>query len=159
AADTRLIGQETDVDVIVTGTLLRSGGDVRVNVQLTEAPTGTLLWSHTAQAPVGDVFQLQDDLSRRVVDSLKVPLTARDERRLGTDVPASKAAYDHFLRGNQLSVDPKQWDVARNWYERSVAEDPRFAPAWARLGRMYHVQTKYIEGAHDGGLTRAEQAF
>jgi len=161
-ADTRAIGAEADVDMIVTGTLLRSADAVRVNAQLTEAASGTLLWSHTAQASVGDFFQLQDELTRRIVESLAVPLTARDKQRLVTDVPSSKAAYDHFLRGNQLSVDPKQWSVARELYERCVAEDPRFAPAWARLGRVYHVQTKYIESAGgdtDECLTRAESAF
>ena len=161
-ADTRAIGVEADVDMIVTGTLLRSADAVRVNAQLTEAASGTLLWSHTAQASVGDFFQLQDELTRRIVESLAVPLTARDKQRLVTDVPSSKAAYDHFLRGNQLSVDPKQWSVARELYERCVAEDPRFAPAWARLGRVYHVQTKYMESAGgdaDECLTRAESAF
>ena len=161
-ADTRAIGAEADVDMIVTGTLLRSADAVRVNAQLTEAASGTLLWSHTAQASVGDFFQLQDELTRRIVESLAVPLTARDKQRLVTDVPSSKAAYDHFLRGNQLSVDPKQWSVARELYERCVAEDPRFAPAWARLGRVYHVQTKYVESAGgdtDECLTRAESAF
>ena len=161
-ADTRAIGAEADVDMIVTGTLLRSADVVRVNAQLTEAVSGTLLWSHTAQASVGDFFQLQDELTRRIVESLAVPLTVRDRQRLATDVPSSKAAYDHFLRGNQLSVDPKQWSVARELYERCVAEDPRFAPAWARLGRVYHVQTKYIESAGgdtDECLTRAESAF
>ena len=161
-ADTRAIGAEADVDMIVTGTLLRSADAVRVNAQLTEAASGTLLWSHTAQASVGDFFQLQDELTHRIVESLAVPLTARDKQRLVTDVPSSKAAYDHFLRGNQLSVDPKQWSVARELYERCVAEDPRFAPAWARLGRVYHVQTKYIESAGgdtDECLTRAEAAF
>ena len=157
-ADTRAIGAEAVVDMIVTGTLLRSADAVRVNAQLTEAVSGTLLWSHTAQASVGDFFQLQDELTRRIVESLAVPLTVRDRQRLATDVPSSKAAYDHFLRGNQLSVDPKQWSVARELYERCVAEDPRFAPAWARLGRVYHVQTKYIESAGgdtDECLTRA----
>ncbi len=161
-ADTRAIGAEADVDMIVTGTLLRSADAVRVNAQLTEAASGTLLWSHTAQASVGDFFQLQDELTRRIVESLAVPLTARDKQRLVTDVPSSKAAYDHFLRGNQLSVDSKQWSVARELYERCVAEDPRFAPAWARLGRVYHVQTKYIESAGgdtDECLTRAGSAF
>lgn len=163
-ADTRAIGAEADVDVILTGTLLRSAGEVRVHAQLTEAPSGTLVWSHTSQATLGDLFQLQDELTRRIVDSLAVPLTARDKQRLQSDVPASKTAYDYFLRGNQLSTDPKQWSVARELYERCVGEDPRFAPAWARLGRVYHVQAKYIEpgssgAASDGGLTRAESAF
>ncbi|MGH7524711.1 MAG: winged helix-turn-helix domain-containing protein [Gemmatimonadales bacterium] len=158
-ADTRAIGTETDVDVIVTGTLLRSGTEVRVHAQLTECVSGTLLWSHTLQTPVSDLFQIQDELARGIVESLSVPLSARDRLRLKSDVPASKAAYDFFLRGNQLSIDPKQWGVARDLYERAVAEDPRFAPAWARLGRLYHVETKYTEGVHDGGLIRAETAF
>lgn len=159
AADTHAIGKETDVDVIMTGTLLRAANGVRVHVQLTEVSSGTLLWTHTGQAPVGDLFELQDELAQGILESLSVPLSARDRRRRSADVPASKAAYDAFLRGNQLSVDRKRWDVARELYERCVAEDPRFAPAWAKLGRMYHVQSKYIEGAHDGGLTRAESAF
>jgi TolB-like protein len=161
-ADTRAIGAEADVDVIVTGTVLRSAGDVRVHAQLTEVASGTLLWSHTAQASVADLFQLQDELTRRIVESLQVPLTARDKRRLESDVPASQAAYDHFLRGNQLSTDPKQWSVARELYERCIAEDPRFAPAWARLGRLYHVEAKFIESGGKpsaDGLTRAESAF
>jgi DNA-binding winged helix-turn-helix (wHTH) protein len=164
AADTHLIGAETDVDVIVTGTLLRAASDVRVHAQLTEVSSGTLLWSYMAQAPVGDLFELQDELARRIVDSLSIPLTARDRARLTSNVPASKTAYDLFLRGNQLSADPKQWAVARDLYERCVAEDPRFAPAWARLGRVYHLQTKYIESGDASqratdGIARAESAF
>jgi adenylate cyclase len=69
------VGREADVDVVLTGTLLRAGTDVRVTTQLTDAATGTLLWSHTAQAPVGDVFRLQDELTQRILTSLAVPLT------------------------------------------------------------------------------------
>ncbi|HEY8062255.1 MAG TPA: winged helix-turn-helix domain-containing protein [Gemmatimonadales bacterium] len=155
ALNARAIGSDAEVDVVVTGTLLRSGPDVRVHAQLTECASGTLLWSHTLQVPLSDLFQVQDELARGIVDSLAVPLSARDRVRLRSDIPASKAAYDFFLRGNQLSLDPKQWSVARELYQRAVAEDSRFAPAWARLGRLYHVETKYI----DGGLTRAEAAF
>ena len=164
AADTRAVGVETDVDVIVTGTLLRAGNSVRVHAQLTDVSSGTLLWSYTGQAPVGDLFELQDDFAQRIVESLSVPLTTRDRERLASNVPASKAAYDFFLRGNQLSVDPKQWAAARELYERSLAEDARFAPAWARLGRVHHLETKYMEsttgarGAGDG-FVRAESAF
>ena len=74
--DPKQIAAEADVDVIVTGTLLRAGDEVRVTSQLTDASTGTLLWSDTAQAPVGDLFQVQDELTRRIVDSLSLPLTS-----------------------------------------------------------------------------------
>src|SRR5262245_19376956 len=155
--DPRRIAAEADV--IVTGTLLRAGGDVRVSTQLTDAAAGTLLWSHTAQAPVGDLFGVQDELAQRIVESLSLPLTTRDRQTLKGDTPASTKAYDYFLRGNQLSLDTKQWSTARDLYERSVQEDPRFAPAWARLGRIRHVMAKYIEAGKQDELDRAEAAF
>src|SRR5262245_32247533 len=138
----RRIGIEADVDVIVTGTLLRGGNELRVATQLTDAANGTLLWSHAAQTPVGDLFSLQDDLTQRIVSSLSLPLTNREEQILRRDVPASARAYEYFLRGNQLSYDSKQWSVARDLYVECVEEDPRYAPAWAHLGRIHHVMSK-----------------
>ena len=157
--DEKAIGAQADVDVIVTGTLMRAGKEIRVSAQLTDVSTGTLLWSKTEQAPVGDCFQLQDDLTQHIVASLELPLSVGDKRRLTSDVPASKQAYDYFLRGNQLSVDAKQWSVARDLYEQCVTEDPRYAPAWARLGRMHHVMAKYLETGTNEGLGLAEAAF
>ena len=158
-AEPRRIAAEADVDMIVSGTLLRSGGEIRVSTQLTEAATGTLLWSHSAQAPVGDLFQVQDELTQRIVTSLSLPLTHREQQLLKHDVPSSARAYEYFLRGNQLSYDPKQWNVARDLYEQSVAEDPGYAPAWARLGRIHHVMAKYLPAGTREGLSQAEASF
>lgn len=155
----KTIATEADVDVIVTGTLLRAGEHLRVTCQLTDAATGTLLWSDAAQATVGDLFQLQDELARRIVDSLKLPLTSRDQRLLQHDTPASAKAYDFFLRGNQLSYDANQWPVARDLYLKSVEHDPGYAPAWARLGRIHHVMSKYLPTGAAEGRQLAEQAF
>ena len=159
AWDPKDVALEADVDVIVTGTLLRASDAVRVSAQLTDAATGTLLWSDTAQAPVGDLFRLQDDLTQRIVTSLSLPLSARERQMLQRDVPASAKAYDFFLRGNQLSYDSKQWSVARELYLRAVEEDSRYAPAWARLGRIHHVMAKYLETGTRDGLNHAEAAF
>jgi DNA-binding winged helix-turn-helix (wHTH) protein/tetratricopeptide (TPR) repeat protein len=158
-ADPRTIAAEADVDVIVTGTLLRSGDQVRVTSQLTDASSGTLLWSDTAQAGVGDLFQVQDELARHIVESLKQPLTSQEQRQMQRDVPASAKAYDYYLRGNQLSHDSKQWAVARDLYLHSVEEDPRYAPTWARLGRIHHVMAKYLPTGAEEGLELAEHAF
>ena len=159
AMDPRRIGTEADVDVIVSGTVLHAGDGIRVSSQLTDVSAGTLLWSHTTQVSVGDLFQAQDELVQRIVDSLSLPLTARERRMLRNDVPASKGAYEDFLRANQLSLDAKQWSVARDLYERCVADDPRYAPAWARLGRIRHVMAKYLETGRHEELDRAEAAF
>jgi tetratricopeptide (TPR) repeat protein len=56
-------------------------------------------------------------------------------------------------------LDAKQWSVARDLYERCVEDDPRYAPAWARLGRIRHVMAKYLETGKQEELHRAETAF
>ena len=154
--DPKKIAAEADVDVALTGTLLSAGGQLRVTTQLTEVPAGTLLWSQTWQVPLGDIFQIQDELTGRIVESLELPLTAREHRMLKRDVPSSRA-YELYLRGNQLSVDSKQWSLARDVYQRCVDEDPRYAPAWARLGRIHHVIGKY--SGEPKSLEHAETAF
>src|SRR5262249_24794273 len=145
--------------MIVTGSLLRANDQVRVTSQMTDASTGTLVWSGTAQAPVDDEFQVQDELTRRVVSSLSLPLSAREEQRLHRDVPATARAYQFYLRGNQLSYDSKQWAVARDLYLRCVEADPNYAPAWARLGRIHHVMGKYLDTGAPESLDLAEAAF
>jgi DNA-binding winged helix-turn-helix (wHTH) protein/tetratricopeptide (TPR) repeat protein len=157
--DAKRVAADADVDVIVTGTLLRAGDQVRVTSQLTDALSGTLLWSDSAQASVADVFQVQDELTRRIVSSLSLPLTMREEQLLRRDVPKNAKAYEYYLRGNQLSYDSKQWDIARDLYLQCVEEDPRFAPAWARLGRIHHVMGKYLTTGTAESLELAEQAF
>jgi DNA-binding winged helix-turn-helix (wHTH) protein/tetratricopeptide (TPR) repeat protein len=160
AADPKHVASEADVDVVVTGTLLRAGGEVRVTTQVTNAATGAVLWSNTTQVPTGDVFAVQDALTQKLIASLAGPLTARDQQMMRTrDVPANAAAYEYFLRGNQLSYESRQWSVARDLYLRCVEEDPKFAPAWARLGRMHHVMGKYLETGTHEHLEQAEAAL
>src|SRR5436190_16692070 len=143
AQDLKTIAAEADVDVIVTGTLLSAGDEIRVTAQVTDAISGTLMWSHSTQTSIGNVFRLQDELTERTVNALALPLTAREQRILRQDVPSNAKAYEYYLRGNQFSHDAKQWGAARDLYLRCVEADPCYAPAWARLGRLHHVMAKY----------------
>ena len=159
AVDVRAIGRDLAVDVVLTGTILRAGPLVRVSAQLADAASGTLLWSDVAQAPVEDLFQLQDALTERIVSSLALPLSARDRRSLDRHAPASAEAYELYMRANQLMTDPKDWETARALYERAVTIDPHYAPAWARLGRARRVIAKWGGAAGHGLLPQAEAAF
>jgi non-specific serine/threonine protein kinase len=161
-ADLKVIAAEAGVDVVVTGTLLRAGDQVRVSTQMLEAPSGTLLSSSTAQVALTDLFQLQDDLARQIVDSLALPLSSRDRGALGRQQPVNPRAYDLYLRANHVGAstsNPSKLTVARDLYRRCLELDPGYAPAWARLGRVYRVLGKY--GAEGGAETiaLAEEAF
>ena len=100
-ADLGTVAAKADVDLVLTGTLLRAGAELRVNTQLVEAPAGTVLCSHSSQVQLGDTFALQDELSRRVVEALSLPLKADDERRLRHDVPRTPKAYQVLSAGER----------------------------------------------------------
>ena len=157
--DLQRIAAEAEVDIVLTGTLLRAGDQIRAVTQLVEAPQGTLVWSHTATVALKDLFQLQDDLTTRIVEGLSIPLTAREQKRLHGDVPATPGAYEYYLRANRLAAESSSWDLARDLYEKCVQEDPRFAPAWARLGRACRLVAKYQGRDIFANLGRSERAF
>jgi serine/threonine protein kinase/tetratricopeptide (TPR) repeat protein len=162
--DVKLISEQAQVDAILTGTILSDGEHLRVTTQLVQARDGRVLWSNTSQATVRDIFQLQDDLVERIVQSLTLPLTARDRRALKRDVPASAIAYECYLRANQLVIagDLQSMTLARDLYRRCVDDDPRYAPAWACLGRVYRFLAKYgVEQAENFGASDAafQKAF
>jgi len=100
--DLKALAAEADVDRVVIGTLLRSGDQLRVVAQLVEAPDGTLLTSHTVQSSLGDLFRLQDDIARRVVEALSLPLTGAAASPT-PDAPQNAAAYEFYLRANELA--------------------------------------------------------
>ena len=160
--DLSRIGREARVDFIVSGTILRAGGEVRVSVQLSDAAAGTLLWSHTAQSPIDDLFQLQDSLTARIAGSLSQPLSGAELSRLRHDVPATSKAYELYLRANQVSpfvFDRERIIAARDLYLRSLEEDPSYAPTWARLARVYRLLGKYGADEPAINMQRADEAL
>ena len=157
--DLRRLASEVGVDVVLVGTLLRAGERVRVTAQLVEAAAGTILWSETTQVCAGDVFQLQDDLARHIVDALAIPLSARDRGAMQRDVPRTPRAYDLYLRANQIAVSIDGLPAALEVYRACLAEDPGYAPAWARVGRVHRVMAKYGMCEPVEGRRLAEEAF
>jgi serine/threonine-protein kinase len=159
APDVTALARALDVDVVLLGTLLSSGGQVRVTAQLVQAPSGTLVRAITAQSTSDEIFQLQDGLAQSIVESLSLSLTPREERRIHGDAPANAEAYEWYLRANEIQLDSTQWVAARDLYLRCLERDPRFAPAWARLGRCYRLLAKFGDpGGAQESLAKAEQA-
>lgn len=155
--DLEKIASEASVDVVLSGTLIRTGTQLRVAVELVEVPSGRVIWSRASHAAMGDVVQLHEDLTRRIVESLALPLSDREQRALGRDVPSNARAYEFYLRGAQLSRDRSSLDLARDMFLEAVNADPKYASAWARLGHLYRVLGKYR--ADPETASRAESAL
>jgi eukaryotic-like serine/threonine-protein kinase len=157
APDLKALAVEADIDRVVMGTVLRSGDQLRATAQLVEAPGGTLITSQAVESSLGDLFRLQDDIARRVVEALSLPLGAGAASPT-PHAPPDARAYELYLRANALARAYDQLPQARALYQRCVELDPSFAPAWAQLGRCHRVIGKYIGDSGDSA-TRAEEAF
>lgn len=158
--DPKRVAAEADVDAILTGSLMRVGDQLRLSYQLVDAPSGTVTWSDTVIVSMQDLFHVQDELSRRIVKSLMLPLSEREHRILRHDIPASAKAYEYYLRANQIAAvrTLDNMSLARDLYLQCLEEDPEYAPAWARLGRVYRFIEKFGQEA-DENLKRAGEAF
>ena len=145
--DPRRIAQEAEVDLLLAGTILCDGDQVRVTAELVQAPTGTLIASYLCQTRRDNILEIQDSLVHRIVEALTLRLTERERRTLNHDVPVSARAYEFYLRANHLQRERTLENLllARDLYRECVEEDPNYAAAWARLGRCYRFLEKFGE--------------
>ena len=156
--DLTRIAAEADVNMVLIGTLAPSGDRLRVHCELIEVPSGRVVWAAGSEAPVDDVFHLQDRVVTRIIESLASPLTVPEQRAIH-DIPASSHAYECYLRANELARHPSGFDEALDLYLKCVEADARFAPAWARLGRLYRVIGKYSGQDVARWYQHADEAF
>jgi serine/threonine protein kinase len=131
-----------DVDAVIEGSVQRSGGNVRVSVQLVRAATDTPLWAKDYEREMSDVLALQGEVARAIADQVRVKLTAGERMRLAAARSVNPEAYDLYLRGKSHSrhENPEDNDQAVALLERAVAKDPKFPEAHAELARAYGIR-------------------
>jgi tetratricopeptide (TPR) repeat protein len=143
--DPRRIGREADVDFVLTGSILCDAGRLRVFAEIVQAATGAVAGSCACHAKGDDIFDIQDTLTRRIVELVRPRLSDHESRTLSHDVPTSARAYEFYLRGAHIERDRtfENISMARDLYRQSLEADPDYAPAWARLGRCYRFLEKF----------------
>ncbi|MDA0978300.1 MAG: hypothetical protein O3B72_07075, partial [Proteobacteria bacterium] len=131
-----LIGQALNVAHVLEGSIRKQGERVRITAQLIQCSDGYHLWSDTYDGDLSDIFDLQDSISRSIVQELEVILEGNANQRLATNLTNSPQAYEYFLHGRQLvhqqsgqQTLPKAVDLL----EKAVGLDPGFVEAWAWL--------------------------
>jgi TolB-like protein len=157
--DLEKLAAALDVDAVLVGTVLAAGDRCRVAVQLVDAPLGNVRWSESLDVSASDIFELQDSITRRVVDSLQLPLSSSERGALGRDVPARPEAYELFLRANALCAPEGNPAAARDLYLRALEADPDYAPAWVKLGTCQRLLGKYFLGDTAQYYRRAQEAL
>ena len=139
----REIGKSLDVDVILEGSVRRSGPRIRVTMQLSDVRKGFHIWSSRFDRENPDVFELQDELARAVVSALQERLALTLHRvELPTRTPMQTGAYDAYLKGRyhweQRSIEDVA--LAGRYFEQALDLDPDSAAAHAGMADFYCLQ-------------------
>jgi eukaryotic-like serine/threonine-protein kinase len=139
AVDAATAGRELSADAVVVGSFQRAGHRIRVTVQLVRTADGHPIWGTKIDTSFDDVFRLQDEVSRRIVEALEVQLTERDQERLERAGRAGSPARSHYMRGRVLMLREtiESCNAAVEAFEEALHVDPSFAPAYAGLASAY----------------------
>jgi hypothetical protein len=132
AVDVKRIARELGVRYVLEGSVRKSGNRVRITAQLIDAATGNHIWAERYDSELSDIFDLQDQVTARVVGAIAPKLEQVEIERAKRKPTESLDAYDHYLRG---MANLHQWtkessDEALRQFRRAIELDPGFASAY-----------------------------
>jgi TolB-like protein/class 3 adenylate cyclase len=130
------IARQLGVAHILEGSVQKSGGAVRVNVQLIKAASDSHLWADTFDRQLTDIFSVESEVARAIAEQLRAKLTGHEEQVIAERPTQNPAAYDAYLRGRSIERSQSGFDAAKAAgaaYAEAVQIDPSFAVAWANL--------------------------
>jgi len=136
SVNAREVGEKLNVANVLEGSLRREGDRVRVTAELINARSGFHLWTETYDRQLEDVFALQDEITRSIVDALKI--------KLAVSLPAHEQrnieVYDLYLQGLYFSNKSSEEDLRRalSFFQRAVEKDPTFARAWTGIAKVWY---------------------
>jgi adenylate cyclase len=168
SVDVRAVGRDLGVRLVLEGSIRRAGNRVRITAQLVDAATGAHLWADRYDRDLTDIFEVQDDVTHRIVDALKITLSPAENARLTDTETTNMEAYDCFLRGREFLLRSAKsrdtFEQSKDSFVRAIELDPSYAQAYAGLAfaYMFDYQNRWSDDP-DGSLALskhyAEQAI
>jgi adenylate cyclase len=159
-ADVGQIAQKLNVQNILEGSLRREGNRIRITAQLVNAANGFHLWSETYERELQGVFAVQDEITRAIVDALKIKLAIAPSAQL----QPNSEAHDLYLQGLYFSNKSGEEDLRRSldFFQRALQKDPNYAKAWTGIAKAWEwladVYVKPLE-AYPAMRTAAAKAI
>jgi TolB-like protein/class 3 adenylate cyclase/Tfp pilus assembly protein PilF len=165
AVDVKAVGRELGVRYVLEGSVRRAGERVRITAQLIDVDSGMHLWADRYDRELTDIFALQDEVTRTIIDALAINLTEEEAEQLRKPTGVGSDAYDLLLRGNEVMArfSPEAMAEARAIYEQVVRLAPRYARAHANIAFAYAQEALFgwvddTARSVRKGLEAAEQA-
>jgi TolB-like protein/DNA-binding winged helix-turn-helix (wHTH) protein/Flp pilus assembly protein TadD len=133
------IARELNVDAVVEGTVLRSGGQVRITAQLIEASADKHLWSQSYEGELQDTLALQNKVARAIADQIRISLNPQELAALKNAKVVNPEAYVSYLKGryfwNKRTADSLKVGLA--YFQQAIDEDAKYAQAYSGLADTY----------------------
>jgi eukaryotic-like serine/threonine-protein kinase len=159
-ADVRDVGRSLDVGAVVEGSVRKSGNRMRIAAQLVNVTDGYQLWSQAYDRELTDVFAVQEEIARAIVQALRVKLGVAEGAALSAAPTTDLEAYDLYLKGrfawNQRTAEAITEAV--KYLEQAVARDSGFARAWAALADAYILLVPYAGASRESTWPKARAA-
>ncbi|MFT5139025.1 MAG: TolB-like protein [Lysobacterales bacterium] len=155
------IGEQLNVATVLEGSVRKSGNTARITAQLIKVDDGFHLWSETYDRDLDNIFQVQDEIARAIVDALKLPLLGQGETTIATSTASSFEAYDLYLLGRHhfRQRNEASFEKAIDYFTQAAAIDPDYAPAWSGLADAYLNLSDFGTMAQDEAISFAEKAL
>ncbi len=154
------IARELSVDAVVEGSVLSSGGRVRVTVQLIHGPTDRHLWAKTYERSLSDVLVLQSEVARTIADEIKITLTPQEQLHLGGARRVNPESQDAYLRGVYYADKETPEDLKKSfdYFQQALEKDPRYAPAYVGIAEYYSILPFFTNSTPDEVFPKAKVA-
>jgi TolB-like protein len=138
--DLREIGKRLEVATILEGSVMKSGNNIRITAQLINVKDGSNLWSERYDRKLDDIFSVQDEISRMIVDKMKLSILYHDEGGKSKIRTTNLEAYENFLRGQHLLNDGiHNARKGQPFFEKAIELDPGYIDAWYGLALSYYL--------------------
>lgn len=133
------IAMELNVDLVVEGSVLRSGNRVRITAQLIQAKEERHLWAETYERDASDILTLQNEVAQAIATQIQAKLTPQEHQLLATARPVNPAAHEAYLLGRYHwnKMTEEELKKAKGYFENAVTLDPKYAPPYAGLADYY----------------------
>ena len=133
AVTAQQVGRDLNAAFVLGGSLRRAGTRLRINTQLMDAKTDFPVWSERYDREMADVFEVQDEIARKIAEALRVTLSPQEQQELAARPTENLQAYDLYLRGKSYArrLTRQDLEFALQMFENAVTQDPMFALAHA----------------------------
>ena len=150
------IARELNVDAVVEGTVLRSGGQVRITAELIEAPADKHLWSETYDGDLRDTLTLQNKVARAIAEQIRINLSPQEQAALKHGNVVDPQAYEAYLKGRYFwsKRTGNDFEKAVEYFGQAIERDPNYAQAYSGLADTYALL-----GDWEYGVLAPREAF